>query len=172
MLGVRFAPDLDTLAAEADILTLHCPATAETHHLLDARRIALMKPDAYVVNTARGELIDERRADRRAAGGPDRRCRPRCLFERTGGRSAPVRPAQRHPAPTPRQRDLRGPRGFGRARDRQHPLLGRRPQAARPGAGGVGVKPLSLKLQAIPPPARPEPFDWALDMLVEGLLFP
>ena len=59
MLGVRFAPDLDALVAEADILTLHCPASPETHHLLDARRIALMKPDAYVVNTARGELIDE-----------------------------------------------------------------------------------------------------------------
>jgi glyoxylate reductase len=59
MLGVRFEPDLDALVAEADVLTLHCPAGAETHHLLDARRIALMKPEAYVINTARGDLIDE-----------------------------------------------------------------------------------------------------------------
>jgi glyoxylate reductase len=59
MLAARFEPDLDKLVAEADILTLHCPGSAETHHLLDARRIALMKPEAYVVNTARGELIDE-----------------------------------------------------------------------------------------------------------------
>jgi glyoxylate reductase len=59
MLGARYEPDLDRLVSEADILTLHCPATAETHHLLDARRIALLKPELYLVNTARGELVDE-----------------------------------------------------------------------------------------------------------------
>lgn len=59
MLGARYEPDLDRLVAEADILTLHCPASAETHHLLDRRRIALMKRDAYFVNTARGELVEE-----------------------------------------------------------------------------------------------------------------
>ena len=59
MLGVRHEADLDKLVAEADILSLHCPASAETHHILNARRIALMKPDAYVINTARGDLIDE-----------------------------------------------------------------------------------------------------------------
>lgn len=59
MLGARHEPDLDRLLREADIITLHCPATPETHHMIDARRIALMKPDAYLVNTARGELVDE-----------------------------------------------------------------------------------------------------------------
>ena len=59
MFGARFEPDLDRLVAEADILTLHCPASPETHHIIDARRIALMKPDAYLVNTARGQLIEE-----------------------------------------------------------------------------------------------------------------
>lgn len=59
MLGARYEADLDKLLAEADIITLHCPASAETHHLLDARRIALLKPDAFVINTARGDLIDE-----------------------------------------------------------------------------------------------------------------
>lgn len=59
MFGATFEPDLDRLVAESDILTLHCPATPETHHLIDARRIALMKPHAYVVNTARGQLIEE-----------------------------------------------------------------------------------------------------------------
>lgn len=58
-LGARYEPDLDKLVQDADILSLHCPHTAETHHLLDARRIAMMKPHAYVVNTARGELIEE-----------------------------------------------------------------------------------------------------------------
>jgi glyoxylate reductase len=59
MLGARYEADLDKLLAEADIITLHCPASAETHRLLDARRIALLKPDAYIINTARGDLIDE-----------------------------------------------------------------------------------------------------------------
>lgn len=59
MLGARYEPDLDAMIAAADILSLHCPATAETHHILSARRIASMKRDAYVINTSRGELIDE-----------------------------------------------------------------------------------------------------------------
>ena len=59
MLGARFEPDLDALVSEADVITLHCPSSAETHHLIDARRLKLMKPDVYLVNTARGDLIDE-----------------------------------------------------------------------------------------------------------------
>ena len=59
MLGARYESDLDAMIAGADILTFHCPASAETRHVLDARRIALLKPDAYVINTARGDLIDE-----------------------------------------------------------------------------------------------------------------
>jgi glyoxylate reductase len=59
MLGARYAPDLDRMLAEADIISLHCPAGAETHHLIDARRLALLKPEAFLINTARGDLIDE-----------------------------------------------------------------------------------------------------------------
>ena len=59
MFGARHVEDLDTLLAEADIVTLHCPATPETHHLIDARRFALMKPGVALINTARGELIDQ-----------------------------------------------------------------------------------------------------------------
>lgn len=59
MLAARYEPDLDRLIAEADILSLHCPASPETRHILNAARIAAMKPGAYVVNTARGELIEE-----------------------------------------------------------------------------------------------------------------
>ena len=59
MLGARYVADVDTLMAEADILTLHCPLTDETRHMVDARRIALMKPGSSIVNTARGELIDQ-----------------------------------------------------------------------------------------------------------------
>ena len=59
MLGARYVDDLDALLVTADILTLHTPATEETRGMIDARRIALMKPGACLINTARGELIDQ-----------------------------------------------------------------------------------------------------------------
>ncbi len=59
MLGAQHEADLDQLIAQSDILSLHCPYTAETHHLLDARRLALMPRQAYLINTARGDLVDE-----------------------------------------------------------------------------------------------------------------
>ena len=58
-LGARYEPDLDAMIGRADILSLHCPASAETRHLLNAARIALLRPGAYLINTARGDLIDE-----------------------------------------------------------------------------------------------------------------
>jgi len=57
--NARYEPDLDRLIAQADILSLNCPAGPDTDSLLDARRIASMKATAYVVNAARGTLIDE-----------------------------------------------------------------------------------------------------------------
>jgi glyoxylate reductase len=58
-LGIGFEPDLDRLVARADIITLHCPLTAETDKIINSQRIELMKPDAYIINSSRGELIDE-----------------------------------------------------------------------------------------------------------------
>ncbi len=49
---------LDELARQSDVITLHTPLTADTHHLLDRRRIERMKQGAYVVNTGRGSLLD------------------------------------------------------------------------------------------------------------------
>ena len=54
-----YVADLDELLAQADIVSLHTPGGAETHHLIDARRLALMKPTAVLVNTARGTVVDE-----------------------------------------------------------------------------------------------------------------
>jgi len=54
-----YVADLDDLLGTADIVTLHVPLTAETRHLVDARRLALMKPTAVLVNTARGPVVDE-----------------------------------------------------------------------------------------------------------------
>ncbi|HET7603737.1 MAG TPA: D-glycerate dehydrogenase [Gemmatimonadales bacterium] len=51
--------DLGQLVREVDVLSLHCPLTPETHHLMDARRLALMQPHALLINTARGAVVDE-----------------------------------------------------------------------------------------------------------------
>ena len=53
-----WTPDLDALLAEADFVSLHTPLTPATRHLIDARRIGLLKPTAVLVNTARGPVID------------------------------------------------------------------------------------------------------------------
>lgn len=58
-LGATFAPDLDAMLGNVDIISINCPHTAETHHLIDARRIALIERHAYLINTARGEIVDE-----------------------------------------------------------------------------------------------------------------
>ncbi|WP_019673622.1 NAD(P)-dependent oxidoreductase [Psychrobacter lutiphocae] len=50
--------EFDELLKEADIIALHCPYTKENHHLINAEKLALMKQDALLVNTARGELVD------------------------------------------------------------------------------------------------------------------
>jgi glyoxylate reductase len=54
-----FVADLDELLGESDIVSLHIPGGPATHHLIDARRLALMKPTAVLVNTARGTVVDE-----------------------------------------------------------------------------------------------------------------
>jgi D-3-phosphoglycerate dehydrogenase len=51
--------DLHTALAEADVVTLHCPLTPATRHLMDARAFAALKPGAILVNTARGPIVDE-----------------------------------------------------------------------------------------------------------------
>jgi len=51
--------NLDAMLARVDFITLNCPHTPETHHLIDARRFGLMQRQAYIINAARGEIIDE-----------------------------------------------------------------------------------------------------------------
>ena len=58
-LGATYWPDLDQMLAHMDIVSVNCPSTPQTFHLLSRQRLALMPPHAYVVNISRGELIDE-----------------------------------------------------------------------------------------------------------------
>jgi len=58
-LGATYWPTLDAMLPEVDIVSLHTPHTRDTFHILDARRIAEMRKDAFVVNVSRPELIDE-----------------------------------------------------------------------------------------------------------------
>jgi glyoxylate reductase len=51
--------ELDSLLAGSDILSIHCPLNADSRGLIDARRIALLRPDAYIINTSRAEVTDE-----------------------------------------------------------------------------------------------------------------
>ena len=58
-LGATYWESLDQMLARMDIISVNCPHTPATFHLLSARRLKLMRKDAYIVNTARGEVIDE-----------------------------------------------------------------------------------------------------------------
>lgn len=59
MLNARYVADLEELLAEADILSLHSPLTKDTRNMINAERLSMMKPGASLINTARGELIDQ-----------------------------------------------------------------------------------------------------------------
>ncbi|MDP1869124.1 MAG: 2-hydroxyacid dehydrogenase, partial [Bradyrhizobium sp.] len=58
-LDATYWDSLDQMLARMDIISVNCPHTPATFHLLSARRLKLMKPTAIIVNTARGEVIDE-----------------------------------------------------------------------------------------------------------------
>jgi glyoxylate reductase len=58
-LNATYWESLDQMLVRMDIISINCPHTPATYHLLSARRLKLMRPEAYIVNTARGEVIDE-----------------------------------------------------------------------------------------------------------------
>lgn len=67
-LGIELVP-LDDLFARADIVTINCPLSEKTHHLVNAERLALMKPTAYFINTARGPIVDQKALTAHLAAG-------------------------------------------------------------------------------------------------------
>jgi len=113
---------LDQMLPRVDILSLNCPHTPATYHLLSARRLKLLKPSSYIVNTSRGEVIDEN----------DRRRGPRRVREGAVGQPAAVgKPARRGASPS-RLGDNRRPGRHGREGDHQHQSVRRWPRATRP----------------------------------------
>jgi glyoxylate reductase len=68
-LGATYWESLDQMLARMDIISVNCPHTPATFHLLSARRLKLIRKDAYIVNTARGEVIDEETLTKLIEGG-------------------------------------------------------------------------------------------------------
>jgi len=68
-LEATYWESLDQMLARMDIVSVNCPHTPATYHLLSARRLKLLKPTAYIVNTARGEVIDENELARMVEAG-------------------------------------------------------------------------------------------------------
>jgi len=58
-LGAEPRPDIESVLGEADFVSLHCPATPETRHLVNATRLGQMQRHAFLINTARGDVVDE-----------------------------------------------------------------------------------------------------------------
>ena len=58
-LGAEPRASLEQVLSEADFVSLHCPATPETRHLMNRQRLGLMRRDAFLINTARGDVVDE-----------------------------------------------------------------------------------------------------------------
>ena len=57
-LGVELV-DLDTVFTQSDVISINCPLTPDTHHLVNTSRLSQMKPTAYLINTARGSIVDQ-----------------------------------------------------------------------------------------------------------------
>jgi lactate dehydrogenase-like 2-hydroxyacid dehydrogenase len=58
-MAARQLPTIEDVLAEADFVSLHCPGGAENRHLMDGRRLAAMKRGAFLINTARGDVVDQ-----------------------------------------------------------------------------------------------------------------
>lgn len=56
--GIHYT-DLETVLKNSDYISLHCPLTPQTHHIIDSKALSMMKPSAFLINTSRGALVDE-----------------------------------------------------------------------------------------------------------------
>ena len=58
-LGAERRDTIEEVLADSDFVSLHCPATPDTHHLMNATRLAAMRPEAFLINTSRGDVVEE-----------------------------------------------------------------------------------------------------------------
>jgi hypothetical protein len=147
-LEATYWESLDQMVSRMDVLSINCPHTPSTFHLMNARRLKLMKPSAVIVNTSRGEVIDENALTRMLRAGE------------IAGAGLDV--YEHGTEINPRLRDLpnvvlaaaygigddRGPDRDGRKGHHQHQDLCRRPPPAGSGRAGhvVGHSPGSIGL--------------------------
>ena len=125
--GCEAVTDLDAALPRADFVTIHCPKTPETVGMFNAARLARMKPSAYLVNTARGGIIDEPALHTALRRGEARRRGPRRLRARAdAGRQPADEASQRHFGTAHGWRHPRVARPHGPADRPQHPERARR----------------------------------------------
>ena len=136
-LEATYWDSLDQMLARMDFVSINCPHTPGTFHLLSARRLKYLRPDAILINTARGEVVDENalirmlEADELASAGLD-------VYEHAPAVNEKLIALAKAGKVTLLAAyglgDARGPGGHGREGHRQHPHLRRRPPPARPRA--------------------------------------
>ena len=144
-LDATYWDSLDQMLARMDIVSVNCPHTPATYHLLSARRLKYLRPEAFLINTSRGEVIDENALTRmleagELAGRRTRRLRARAvrLAEADQARQDGAGDA----AAAYGLRDDRGPRRHGREGHRQREDILGRPPAAGPRPGKHALKGL------------------------------
>ena len=146
--GCEPVTDLDAALPRADFVTIHCPKTPETVGMFNAARLARLKPTAYLVNTARGGIIDEPAlhkaltSGKLAGAGLD-------VYEKepTPADNPLTEAAQRHQRPAHGRRHARVARPHGPADRAQHPERARR-QAdprERDQQGSAGLRPATVR---------------------------
>ena len=134
-LEATYWDSLDQMLARMDFISVNCPHTPATYHLLSARRLKHLRPEAIVINTARGEVIDEAALTRMLEAGEIASAGLDVFEHAPGGVREADRARQRRQgdaAASPGLGDVRGPQRPGREGHHQHQDLHRRPPAARP----------------------------------------
>ena len=121
-LGIELV-SMDELCARADYLSLHMPATPQTRHTFNAERLAKCKKGLKLINTARGELIDEAGARRRDQERADRRRGARRLHLRTDHGSHAAAAAAGRGQPAHRRLDARKARSWSASKRRRRSAI-------------------------------------------------
>ena len=122
--------ELDAVLPQADIVSIHCPLTPETRHLIDARALSLMRASAVLVNTARGPIVDEHALVAALQRWQAGRCRARRLRARARSDGGTSLVRERGPLAAPRECNAGDPGGDGRVGGRCAPRAAARGTSA------------------------------------------